>query len=131
MCHLAEDTTGTQVPHNTKAGIESFIVPVPPEEEQREIARVLDATLLANRHASELLGKGLARAPHMRSGILRSAFEGRLVPQDPSDEPASALLERIKSERGLPSGKNPQRRTRRKPTDDKQYRLVPASPEQE
>lgn len=41
----------------------------------------------------------LARAGQLRQAILKKAFEGRLVPQDPGDEPASVLLERIKAEK--------------------------------
>lgn len=41
----------------------------------------------------------LKRAARLRQSILKRAFEGRLVPQDPNDEPASVLLERIKAER--------------------------------
>jgi len=41
----------------------------------------------------------LARAGRLRQAVLKQAFEGRLVPQDPNDEPASALLERIQAQR--------------------------------
>jgi type I restriction enzyme S subunit len=49
----------------------------------------------------------LARAARLRQSILKRAFEGRLVPQDPDDEPASALLEWIRARRetGKKAGK--------------------------
>jgi type I restriction enzyme S subunit len=40
----------------------------------------------------------LKRAARLRQAILKRAFEGNLVPQDPSDEPASELLTRIRTE---------------------------------
>ena len=45
------------------------------------------------------LGAGLRRARRLRQSILKRAFEGNLAPQDPSDEPASVLLERIRAAR--------------------------------
>jgi type I restriction enzyme S subunit len=47
----------------------------------------------------------LRRAERLRQAILKHAFEGKLVPQDPADEPASVLLERIKAERSGQVGK--------------------------
>jgi type I restriction enzyme S subunit len=40
-----------------------------------------------------------ARAASLRQSILKCALEGRFVPQDPADEPASVLLDRIRAER--------------------------------
>jgi type I restriction enzyme S subunit len=45
------------------------------------------------------VGADQKRAERLRQAILKCAFEGRLAPQDPNDEPASVLLERIRAER--------------------------------
>jgi type I restriction enzyme S subunit len=52
----------------------------------------------------------LSRADALRQSILKRAFAGNLVPQDPTDEPAPTLLTRIKAERAK-AEKNKQRRT--------------------
>ena len=46
-----------------------------------------------------LLGRQLQRGERLRQSILKRAFEGNLVPQDPNDEPAEKLLEQIRVER--------------------------------
>ena len=47
----------------------------------------------------DVLGDGLRQAERLRQSILKKAFAGDLVPQDPEDEPAEKLLERIRMER--------------------------------
>lgn len=74
-------------------------IPVPPAGEQELIASMLRK---AEQDASDQLAAielSIKQAAAQRQNILRAAFAGQLVPQDPNDEPASVLLERIRAER--------------------------------
>ena len=57
------------------------------------------------------LGMAEVRASCLKTSLLADAFAGRLAPQDPDDEPAGALLERIGAEL---AAQNPKKRTRKK-----------------
>ncbi len=72
---------------------------LPPIAEQRDIVAKVDRRLSLADAAERAVSAGLAKAKRLRQAILKRAFEGRLVPQDPNDEPASLLLERIKHDR--------------------------------
>jgi type I restriction enzyme S subunit len=74
-------------------------IPLPPKEEQKEIVLEVMKHLDAMESAETALNHALSRADYLRNSILRTAFLGKLVPQDQNDEPAEKLLERIKSER--------------------------------
>lgn len=74
-------------------------VPLPPESEQAEIQRLIAAMLDVADEQQSAISLCLKQSTAQRQNILRAAFAGQLVPQDPNDEPAGALLERIRAER--------------------------------
>jgi len=72
---------------------------LPPLSEQQEIVRRVDALFALADTIEQRVAAAGARAERLTQAILTKAFRGELVPQDPSDEPASVLLERIRQER--------------------------------
>ena len=74
-------------------------VPLPPVDEQYAIVEVADIQLSTIEHIESVLADKLKTARKLRQSILHHAFGGRLVPQDPNDEPASELMKRIATER--------------------------------
>lgn len=79
--------------------IKTMPVPICSPEEQAEITRILDERLSAAEALETEIDAGLTRAEALRQSILKQAFSGKLVPQDPEDEPAADLLARIKAEK--------------------------------
>jgi len=77
-----------------------MLFPLPPLAEQQQIVAEVERRLSIIEQAQVAIETSLKRIERARQSILERAFSGRLVPQDPHDEPASVLLERIQEERG-------------------------------
>ncbi len=86
--------------------------PLPPSLEQAQIGLRVTEALEQAQDMETWCATELARSTALRQSILKQAFSGRLVPQDPSDEPASALLARIKAPQAAAPGKARKSRTR-------------------
>jgi len=78
--------------------VSSFLLPLPSLSEQAEIVQRLEPAMSAINRIADDIDFNLQKSEALRQSILKKAFSGQLVPQDPSDEPASVLLERIRAE---------------------------------
>ena len=98
--HLA---TGDIIVHISGDKIGSILLPIPPLEEQARIVAHIEEieTLLSKYDATEqqLSSLQCTFPDQLKKSILQMAVQGKLVPQDPADEPASVLLERIRAEK--------------------------------
>ena len=74
--------------------------------EQKVIDELLDARLSEIDQCERAIATSFQQAEALRQSILKRAFSGQLIPQDPDDEPASILLERIKAEKAARSQNN-------------------------
>lgn len=97
--HLASLADGSNVPQINVPDVAPLEVPVPPPDEQQRVVEELEAQLSTLDASQQAIERAQRRSAALRRSILEQAFTGRLVSRDPSDEPASVLLERITAER--------------------------------
>ncbi len=109
--------TGVQHPRTSHKKLSGYPIPIPPFPEQHRIVKKIEsifAQIDAAKERLERLARQTSSGPdsisQLKSSILKQAFEGKLVPQDPNDEPAEALLKRLHDKtlqfkkEGLPEG---------------------------
>lgn len=109
---LKASAYGAGKPGLNLQNIRSVKITLPSVEEQNEIVNRINAILSIERSVSSEIKVQLAKSNALRQSILRKAFSGQLVAQDPKDEPSSALLERIKAEK-VAQSQNAKRRNKR------------------
>ena len=96
-------TYGVKMPRVGTETMTTLLVPIPPLDEQRRIVEKIDEVAAAVSaydvayQKTETLNSTFPEA--IKKSILQEAVQGKLVPQDPSDEPAEALLKRIRAEK--------------------------------
>lgn len=88
----------TQVNLNTEI-VGDIDLLIPAKEEQEQIINEIESRLSVCNKIEEIIEQSLNKIEYLRQSILKKAFEGKLVPQDPNDELAEKLLERIKQEK--------------------------------
>jgi type I restriction enzyme S subunit len=110
-----EMNSNTGVPTLGKAITEQLPINLPPVEEQRLISERIKALFSAAEAIETKLASVIVRKEQLDRSLLTKAFRGELVPQDPNDEPASVLLERLRAEREASDGSTPKRSRGRRP----------------
>jgi type I restriction enzyme S subunit len=119
---LEKDAYGAGKPGLNLDDLRQLPVALPPLDEQIRIIAELEQRMDIVDVLEDSIVNALKRAVRLRQSILRRAFEGTLVPQDPTDEPADLLLERIKAERTAMQQNGKKRQSR--PTKPKNQRQL-------
>lgn len=99
----------TNIAHLGASRFAELEFPLPPEAEQIEIVNRVKSLFESINRFKAMYDANLKELEKLDQSILAQAFRGALVPQDPNDEPASVLLERIRTEREKSTGATPKR----------------------
>lgn len=105
---MSDRKTETAQANLFQGKIKVLPIPLPPLLEQAEIVRRVEALFSIADRLEQRYAQALSSFSSLTPALLAKAFRGELVPQDPNDEPASVLLERIRAQRAE-SGEKPKR----------------------
>ena len=97
--YASHNVSGVNLPRVNFQTLSQFKISVPSFSEQQAIVSEIERLLSVADEVEKTVVAELKRAEQLRQSILKKAFSGGLVPQDPNDEPGSVLLERIRAEK--------------------------------
>ena len=118
LLYRYEDTRRVGSGNNQKAlnkeRVSNLPIPLPSLDEQAVVVQELKKLLSAIEQLDREICNQLTSASALRQSILKKAFTGQLVAQDPNDEPASVLLDRIRTEREKAVKNNHAKKTKKR-----------------
>ena len=98
---IHQGKVGSVQPNVNAKVLSQITLPLPPLSEQQAIVSEVESRLSIADAVEKTVTAELKRAEQLRQSILKKAFSGKLVPQDPNDEPAGVLLERIQAQKEI------------------------------
>ncbi|MEX0665392.1 MAG: hypothetical protein WD598_11590 [Acidimicrobiia bacterium] len=101
--YVAGLNTGSLIQHISTKQLASFGFPLPPPRDQIRLVDEIEVAVETVDRVELFLDQLASRSSRLRRFTVAAAFLGLLVPQDPADEPASVLLERMRTERAAPT----------------------------
>lgn len=107
---MQESASGTIVPELGRDDISEVTVPLAPLKEELRIAERMRELFTRANEVEQSVKAALKNAELLEQSVLQRTFRGELVPQDPNDEPASVILERIRAQRGTMGRKTTDRK---------------------
>ena len=132
---ITNESAGTTVGTITIVKAKEYLMPIPPLSEQCRIAtKIKDLEKLVaeyHKHEQSITSLNTCFPEALKKSILQHAIQGKLVPQDPTDEPASVLLERIAKERAKMGKKAAKSMSRIERRDRGTYEIFPDGSEKD